>query len=139
MSSIFRNEANQNSYSERSVYSSYADRNARMKSMIRSSADMPVAGAEHRDMAGKIRSQYPAGYMRKDSDDFSTCGDCECHIIGVCRFGHDYFVAGVETCHKCEEHRLRTTGGDNDVVDAYRDIKTGIILLQFSAKRQHTF
>ncbi len=65
MSSIFRNEANQNSYSERSVYSSYADRNARMKSMIRSSADMPVAGAEHRDMAGKIRSQYPAGYMRK--------------------------------------------------------------------------
>jgi hypothetical protein len=40
----------------------------------------------------------------------------KCGIVGISRFRNDDFVARIETGHKSEGYRLRTTGGDDDFV-----------------------
>ena len=72
---------------------------------------------------------------RIDRYDSGTGGDGECHIIGVGGLRHDDFIARVETCHKCEEHRFGASGGDDDFVGVDLQAAAMVIFRHLDAER----
>ena len=66
---------------------------------------------------------YRSGYR---TDDRSRRNG-KCHVIGVCRFGNDDFVARIQAGQKSEQHSLRTSRRDDDVVRRKIDMIFGII------------
>ena len=62
----------------------------------------------------------------------------ESHIVGVCRLRNDDFVARVKTRHKCEEHSLRTSSRDDDVVCVHVDVESLVVACKLLAIRQIT-
>ena len=70
--------------------------------------------------------------------DFCTGRDGEGHVVGIGRFGDNYFVAGVEARHEGEKHGLRTAGGDDNIVDVDVDMEAVVVLAQLFAQRRQT-
>ena len=62
------------------------------------------------------RQLEPVLDIRLDGFDDSTCRDRKCHIVGVRRVGHNDLVARIEARHVRKHDRLRTAGGNNDLV-----------------------
>ncbi len=62
--------------------------------------------------------------------DFRSGRDGKGHVVGVGRFWHDDFVAGVEARQEGEEHRLGTARGNDDVVGRHVDVVLGIVAHQ---------
>ena len=48
-------------------------------------------------------------------------------VVGVERLRNYYLVAGVEAGHEGKEHRLRSSGGDQDLVRFQIDSKAGVV------------
>ena len=55
-------------------------------------------------------------------------------IVGVERFGHDYFIAGVQTGHESEKNRFGTAVGHDDFVFVDIDAVGLVVLAQFLAE-----
>ena len=63
-----------------------------------------------------------------DGTDLGTRRDGERHIVSVCRFWHDDLVSWVQATHEREEHSLRTSRCDDDIIGSYVDIEFLVII-----------
>ena len=75
---------------------------------------------------------------RDDRTDHGARRDGESHIVGVGRFGHDDFVAGVQARHEGEQHRFGTSRGDDDLFGRKFDLVLLVVARQLFAERPVT-
>ena len=72
-------------------------------------------------------------YGSSDGANDGASRNGKCHVVGVCWFGHDDFVAWIEAGKERKEHSLGTTTCDNDVVGSEIDIEFLVVSNQFLA------
>ena len=68
-----------------------------------------------------------------DGSDDGTSRDGKRHVVCVCRFRHNYLVAGIQTCQEGEQHGLTATAGDDDILRCEVDVVLAVVADQLLA------
>ena len=80
-----------------------------------------------------LRKRETLVYCRSNSTDLCSCRNGKSHVVGVCRLWNDNLVTRVKTSHKREQHSLRASACDDDIISRDLDVVFLVIAYKFFA------